>query len=277
MQFKVANNHSICKFGSNDTIMSNLKERLKTGDAVHGCWLNMGSAIASEIVGSAGFDWILFDLEHGAGAESTLLPQLQPLGNSDTVPLVRVESYEPARVKRVLDAGIKGIMFPQIQNADEAREAIANMYYPPIGRRGMAKMVRAAQYGMDFENYKEFATKGLLGIIQIETIESLNHLDEIAAIEGVDVLFLGPADLSLALGIFGQWDHPDFVKAVKAIGDAARNAGKAAGTIFFDLDQYDYFYQSGFRFLASGSDMTFLSKGAYAMVKDLNNQREKYQ
>ena len=277
MQFKVANNHSICKFGSNDTIMSNLKERLKAGDAVHGCWLNMGSAISSEIVGSAGFDWVLFDLEHGAGAESTLLPQLQALGNSDTVPLVRVESYEPARVKRVLDAGIKGVMFPQIQNADEAREAIANLYYPPIGRRGMAKMVRATQYGMDFEKYKEFTKKGLLGIIQIETIESLNHLDEIASIEGADVLFLGPADLSLALGVFGQWDHPDFIQAVKAIGNAARKAGKATGIIFFDIDQYDFYYQNGFRFLASGSDMTFLSKGAQAMAKELNNQREKYQ
>ena len=208
MQIKVAANHSICKFVFNDTIMSNLKERLKAGVAIHGCWLNMGSAISSEIVSSAGFDWVLFDLEHGAGVEGTLIPQLQALGNSDTVPLVRVESFEPARVKRVLDAGVKGIMFPQIQDDNEARKAISSMYYPPIGSRGLAKMVRATQFGKNSESYFEFTKKSMLGIIQIETIESLSHLDEIASIEGVDVLFLGPADLSLALGIFGAMGSP---------------------------------------------------------------------
>lgn len=257
--------------------MSNLKERLKKGEAVHGCWLNMGSTISTEVVGSVGFDWVLFDLEHGVGTESALVPQLQALGNDNAVPIVRIESHEPARVKRVLDAGVKGIMFPQIQNADEARIAIENMYYPPVGKRGFAKMVRATQFGKNFEDYYEFAKNNLLGIIQIETIESLNHLDEIANIEGADVLFLGPADLSLALGIFGQWDHPLFVEAVQKIGDAATKAGKAAGTIFFDINQYDFFYKHGFRFLASGSDMTFLSQGARNMASALNEQRKKFQ
>ena len=256
--------------------MSDLKKRLKEGEAVHGCWLNMGSPIAAEIVGAAGFDWILFDLEHGIGTESQLLPQLQALGNA-AVPLVRAESFETARVKRVLDAGVKGIMFPQIQNPVEARSAIANMYYPPQGKRGLAKMIRATQFGKDFESYYEFAKKDLLGIIQIETRESLNHLDEIASIDGVDILFLGPSDLSLAMGVFGQWDHPTFVKAVKAVGEAARKADKSAGILFFDLDQYDFYYQNGFRFIASGSDMTFLSSGAHGMAKELNNRRIIYQ
>jgi 4-hydroxy-2-oxoheptanedioate aldolase len=257
--------------------MSNIKERLKNGEAVHGCWLNMGSTVSAEIVGSVGFDWVLFDLEHGIGTDAYLVPQLQALGNDSAVPIVRVESFETARVKRVLDAGVKGVMFPQIQNAAEAKKAIENMYYPPVGKRGFAKMVRATQFGKNFENYYEFAKSNLLGIIQIETIESLNHLDEIANLEGVDVLFLGPADLSLALGVFGQWDHPLFVDAVQKIGVAAAKAGKAAGILFFDLDQYDFYYKHGFRFMASGSDMTFLSKGATDMAIALNDKRTKHQ
>ena len=257
--------------------MISLKERLKNGEAIHGCWLNMGSTVSTEVVGSVGFDWVLFDLEHGIGTESVLVPQLQALGNDNAVPIVRVESFEPARIKRVLDAGVKGVMFPQIQNATEARSAIENMYYPPTGKRGFAKMVRATQFGKNFESYYEFAKNSLLGIIQIETIESLNHLDDIANIEGVDILFLGPADLSLALGVFGQWDHPLFVEAVQKIGASASKAGKAAGTIFFDINQYDFFYRHGFRFLASGSDMTFLSQGARDMAYALNEQRKKFQ
>jgi 4-hydroxy-2-oxoheptanedioate aldolase len=255
----------------------NIKERLKDNEAVHGCWINMGSPIASEIVGSAGFDWVLIDLEHGSGSESNLIYQLQALESTEAVPVIRVESTEIARVKRVLDMGASGIMFPQIQDAREAALAISNMYYPPKGRRGLAKMIRATKYGADFENYYDNAKINLLGVIQIETLESLKHLDEIAAIDGVDILFLGPTDLSLALGILGQWDHPDFIQAVEAIGRAARNAGKAAGVLFFDMTQYEFYYQQGFRFLASGSDMVFVNNGAKKRAKELETQRKKYQ
>ena len=255
--------------------MSNLKERLKNGEAVHGCWLNMGSAISAEIVAATRFDWVLFDLEHGAGSESNLLSELQALGNNSAVPIVRVESSKRPRVQHALDAGVKGVMFPQIQNSDEAYTAISHMYYPPKGKRGFAKLVRATDYGSNFENYHKFAENDLLGIIQIETIESLNHLDEIATMKGVDVLFLGPADLSLSLGIFGQWDHADFIAAVTAISAAAHKAGKVSGVLFLDPAQYDFYYQHGYRFLACGSDMTFLRQGAHAMADQLDDQRNK--
>lgn len=254
-----------------------LKQQLKAGEAVHGCWLNMGSSISSEIVGSAGFDWVLIDLEHGVGTESNLVYQLQSLESSSTTSIIRIESYDAPRVKKVLDLGANGIMFPQIQNTNEAKLAISNMYYPPLGRRGLAKMIRSTQYGANFEEYYNSITDNLLGVIQIETLESLKHLDEIAAIDGVDVLFLGPADLSLALGILGQWDHPDFIQAVKEIGNAAKKAGKAAGVLFFDVNQYDFYYNQGFRFLASGSDMVFVNEGAKSLAKELNAQKIKNQ
>ncbi len=255
--------------------MKNIKERLNDGDAVHGCWLNMGSHVSAEIVSGAGFDWVLVDLEHGSGSESHVFSQLQGIGNSGPTPFVRVESFEAARVKRVLDMGFKGVMFPQIQNTEEARAAIDYMYYPPIGKRGFAKMTRATRFGKEFDEYYELAKNGLLGIIQIETLESLKHLDEIASLDGVDVLFLGPADLSLALGVFGQWDHPLYQEAVKAVGLAAQKAGKAAGVLFFDLDEYSFYYDNGFRFLASGSDMTFLSNGATSIASQMREIRNR--
>ena len=255
----------------------NLKQRLKEGEAVHGCWLNMGSSISAEIIGSAGFDWALIDLEHGIGSESNLIYQLQALESSGTTPIIRSESLDIARGKRILDVGANGIMFPQILNADEARLAISNMYYPPKGRRGLAKMIRATGYGTNFDTYFNGVEENLLGVIQIETIESLKHLDEIASIDGVDVLFLGPADLSLALGIQGQWDHPDFIRAVEAIGKAARKSGKAAGVLFFDIDQYEFYYKNDFRFLASGSDMLFVSKGAKTVSASLMECKRRFQ
>ena len=254
-----------------------LKQRIKAGEAVHGRWINLGSSISSEIVGSAGFDWELIDLEHGVWTESNLVYQLQSLESSSTTSIIRIESYDAPRVKKVLDLGASGIMFPQIQNTNEAKLAISNMYYPPLGRRGLAKMIRSTQYGANFEEYYNSITDNLLGVIQIETLESLKHLDEIAAIDGVDVLFLGPADLSLALGILGQWDHPDFIQAVEAIGNAAKKAGKAAGVLFFDVIQYDFYYNQGFRFLASGSDMVFVNEGAKSLAKALNVQKMKNQ
>ena len=256
---------------------TNFKQRLKNGEAVHGCWLNMGSSISAEIVGSAGFDWVLIDLEHGVGSEPNLIFQLQALEGTGTIPLVRSESFDIARVKRILDMGASGIMFPQIQNSQEAKHAISNMYYPPIGRRGLAKMIRATKYAADFDTYFNSVADNLVGVIQIETLESLRHLDEIAAIEGVDVLFLGPADLSLALGIFGHWEHKDFISAVEAISRAADKAGKAAGVLFFDVDQYEFYYNHGFRFLASGSDMVFISQGAKSLAIELDQQRSKHQ
>lgn len=255
--------------------MSALKSRLQAGQTVHGCWLNMGSPLSAEMVSHAGFDWVLIDLEHGAGSEQTLIPELQALAASSVAPLVRVESFQQARVQRVLDSGVQGLMFPRIRSAAEAQEAISNMYYPPRGRRGLTTMSRANQFGKNFETYFAESEKDLLGIIQIETKECLDELDAIAAIDGVDILFLGPADLSLALGVLHQWDHPLFVEAVQATGAAARKAGKAAGILFPSPDQYDFYYQAGFRFIACGSDSHFLKGAALDMAKTLQAYRDK--
>ena len=256
--------------------MKNLKKELSAGKAVHGCWLNSGSAINAEIVSKAGFDWVTVDLEHGIGTENNLLYQLQALNGSPTFPIVRVEALVRQRVSRALELGAKGILFPQIQNTREAEQALSFMRYPPDGIRGMATMLRVTDFGQSFENYYKGLKDNVLGIIQIETLESLNHLDDIANIDGVDVLFVGPADLTLALGIFKQFDHPDYIDALKKVNEAAKKAGKATGTLMSNPDQYEKYYGLGYRMLGCGSDSVFVNQGAVNMAKELNELKANF-
>jgi len=251
--------------------MRNLKNKLSAGEAIHGCWLNSGSAVNAEIVGKAGFDWVTIDLEHGVGTENNLLYQLQALNGSPTVPIVRVEALIRPRVSRVLDLGAKGIIFPQIRNNHEAEQAVSFMKYLPNGIRGMAMMTRATDYGNSFEDYYEDKKVDILGVIQIETLESLNHLDEIANIEGVDVLFVGPADMTLALGIFKQFDHPKYIEVLKKVYEAAKKAGKTAGILMSNTTEYEKYYELGYRMLGSGSDSVFVNQGAQKIVNEMND------
>ena len=250
-------------------LMKNLKRRLQNGETIHGCWLNLGSALTAEIVGLAGFDWVLIDLEHGAGTEKEALAQMQSLEHTGAGIVVRVESAELQRIQRILDMGAEGIMCPKINNLMEARKVVSGLHYPPIGQRGVAKMTRASQFGRNFQRYYDEAPENILGIVQIETKEALNHLDEIANLKGVDVLFIGPADLSMELGLFGQFDHPVFIDALQRTIAAANKAGKATGILFFNPDDYKKYHHMGIRFIACGADGTFVSEGAKQMAEKL--------
>ena len=251
--------------------MKNLKQRIRNGEAVNGCWLNLGSSITAEIVGQAGFDWVLIDLEHGAGEEKDVLSQLQALEHSNTAAIVRVESAERQRIHRVLDAGAEGVMCPHIDSTADARKVVDGLRYPPGGSRGVAKMVRASGFGKNFAEYYNNANENIVGVVQIETPEALRHLDEIAAIDGVDVLFIGPADLTMSLGIFGQFDHHLFTDAVKATVAAAQKAGKAAGILIFNPDEYTRYYELGIRMIACGADATFVAEGSRNMAGKLQS------
>ncbi len=257
--------------------MKNLKQRIKRGETVLGCWLNLGSSLAAEMVGVAGFDWVLIDLEHGAGTEKDVLYQLQALEHGTAAPIIRVEGFERQRIHRVLDYGAEGIMCPRIRTAAEAKQAVGAIRYTPEGLRGVAKMVRATNFGVNFDEYLAGAKDNLVGVVQIETEESLHCLDDIAAIDGVDVLFVGPSDLTMALGIFGQFDHPKFIDALKATADAAQKAGKATGVLLYNADHFGQFYELGYRFIASGADAGFVNTGARNMVKKLGDIRAAYQ
>jgi 2-keto-3-deoxy-L-rhamnonate aldolase RhmA len=250
--------------------MKGLKQRLKQGEALNGCWLSLGSSVTAEIIGLSGYDWVLLDLEHGTGSEGDILHQLQALEHTPAAPIIRVESIQRQRIHRVLDLGAEGIMCPRINNADEARSVATGLHYPPHGERGVAMKVRATGYGENFADYYRDAKDNILGIVQIETLEVLNHLDEIASTEGIDVLFIGPADLTMALGIFGQFDHPLFKDALQATVKAANRAGKMTGILTFNPNDYEKYYDTGIRMIACGSDAAFVANGAIDMAKKLD-------
>ena len=253
--------------------MKNIKKRIQEGKPVNGCWLNLGNALTTDIVGTAGFDWLLIDLEHGAGNEQILLTQLQALESSNSAAFVRVESNAKARIHRVLDFGVEGVMCPHIDTPEEARAFVNGIRYPPHGSRGIARMVRASGFGKTLAEYTRNANDTIVGIAQIESPEALKHLDDIAAIDGIDVLFIGPADLSISLGIFGQFDHPMFVDGVKATIAAAKKAGKASGILLSNADDYDKYYNMGMRFIGCGSDAGFVAEGSRSLVAKLNAKK----
>lgn len=249
--------------------MKNLKERIQSGEVVHGCWINLGSLASTEIIGRAGFDWVLIDLEHGAGDEAIMYNQLQVLEGTGATPIVRIDNITRPNVQHILDAGAKGIMFPQIHTAEEADLAARMMYYPPKGIRGMAKMVRATGFGKNAAEYFSSLEKTVVGVIQVETLDAIKNIDAIAAQPGVDVLFVGPSDLTMALGIFGQLDHPHYQDAIREVAKAAGKHGKATGVLLLDMKEYPMYFDLGYRFLASGADGSFVAKGAEDLVKQM--------
>lgn len=253
--------------------MSNtFKERLQSGDVLHGCWLNLGSLVTAEIVGHSGFDWVLIDLEHGAGDVHTMYHQLQVLSACPPAPMVRIDDARRPKVQQILDSGATGIMFPQIKTAAEAQHAVSMMYYPPEGIRGTAKMVRATGFGSAFDAYKSTLRDHIVGIIQIETLESVEQVEDIAALDGVDILFVGPSDLTTVMNIPGQITHPDYLRIVERVASAARQAGKVSGVLLLDIEHYEIYYKLGYRFIACGADATFVVRGAKDLSAELRRR-----
>jgi 4-hydroxy-2-oxoheptanedioate aldolase len=219
-------------------------------------------------MGSAGYQWALVDLEHGAGDERDTLAQMQALAATGCAAIVRVESNQRQRVHRVLDNGAHGIMFPRIDTEEDARAAVAAMRYPPEGVRGVAFANRACAYGAGLKAYLENSAD-LLTIVQIESRFALENVDRIAAVPGVDVLFIGPSDLSHSMGILGQVDRPEFRAALETTAQAAARHGKQAGILLPRPDLYADYQALGYRFLACGSDAVLLANAARNLVASL--------
>ncbi len=253
-----------------DLLGSGLLTRIRAGETVYGTFLSMGSAVSAEIAGRAGLDWVLLDLEHGAGGESSVLGQLHAVragGNATTV--VRVESAARLRIGRVLDLGAAGIMLPRIDTAAQAREAIGWMRYPPRGERGVALMARAGGYGVLTHAGVGAIDESIVGIVQIESPTAVEQADEIAAIDGADVLFVGPTDLSHTLGIPGDFEHSRYVEAIERVAAAAEAAGKCAGVLARTVEEARGYEDRGYRFVGVGSDAAILVAQLKRLATDL--------
>jgi 2-keto-3-deoxy-L-rhamnonate aldolase RhmA len=238
-----------------------MKARLAAGETLFGTFLTLGSPLAAESLGLAGFDWLLVDLEHGGGDESLLLGQLLGASSAGVHALARVESDVRGRTARALDLGVEGVMCPQVNSAEQAEAWASALHYGPAGNRGIALFHRGARYGTDPDAI-EHARERTLGIAQIESPEAVEAVEEIAALDGIDVLFVGPSDLSYSMGRFRQFDDPGFRSAVERVLEAAATAGKAAGIFCAAVDEVPAAVSDGFRMIAIGSDGGYMMAAA---------------
>lgn len=226
-----------------------------------GTWLQTGSSIVAELADASGFDWLLLDLEHGCGTDTTVLPQLQTIRRA--TPIVRVGAPHPDLIARALDWGAAGIMVPMVSTVEKAEACLRAMHYPPRGDRGLARMVRGFDYGL---RPAEAEMPRPVFFAQIETIEAVENARAIAAIDGVDVLFIGPMDLQLQLQSYPQRATRDYDACLREVSEAAKAAGKACGILLRQTDDVAVYHELGFTYLAIETDITVLREGYHRLL-----------
>lgn len=246
--------------------MASLRERVLAGETTVGCWLSSGSPFNAEIIGHAGYDWLVIDTEHGMGFEADVLAQLYAIGTTPATALVRIERSDRLRVARSLDLGAGGLVVPRIESAADVRQTLDWMRFPPAGQRGVALGIRGQ--GLGAVGHHDIATLNdrVVGIFQIESPAAIAEIDAIAAVPGADVLFVGPADLSHSLGVPGRFDDPIYLEAIGRVVAACAAHGKAAGILLYDPVAVQRHVDLGFRFIGLGSDGALLGIGARAML-----------
>jgi 4-hydroxy-2-oxoheptanedioate aldolase len=242
------------------------RTRVLAGELLVGSFVNLGSALTAEIMALCGFDWLVLDLEHGAGGEQEALAQMQAVAHTGTAPLVRVEAVERPRFGRVLDLGAAGVVVPRIRSVDDARRSVDSCRYS--GSRGLAAYNRAWRWGLRAQEPSE-VDAAIVCAVQIETAGALAAADAIAGVEGVDVLFVGPRDLGYALGIRGGPDVPALKSRIAEVAQAASAHGKAAGILVGTLEQAADYRDLGFTFLGCSSDSGLLASESRRVAEGL--------
>lgn len=233
---------------------NSLKRDLLAGKKLIGCWSSLSNAITTEALGVAGFDWILLDGEHSPNDVSTFIPQLMALKDSVSAPVVRPTCNDAVEIKRLLDAGFYNFLIPFVENADEARRAVAATRYPPQGIRGVSVSQRSNRYGT-IPDYFTTVNAHMCVMVQIESVAAAAAAKEIAALDGVDCLFVGPSDLAAGMGHIGNAGHPDVQAVIAAVFADAKACGKPSGILApVEADARRYLAM-GATFVGVGSDL----------------------
>lgn len=245
--------------------INSFKQAISNGQRQIGLWSCLCSNLTADVIGTAGYDWIVIDMEHTVNDLPAVLGQLQALEVGDTTPVVRVPWNEPVIVKRLLDLGAFTLLFPMVQSAEEATAAVAATRYPPKGIRGVALGQRASRFGR-VEDYAERVEQEICVLVQIETRRGLANVAEIAAVDGIDGVFFGPADLSADMGLFGKPGHPDVTAAILEGAKKVKELDKPTGILIGNETQAIGWLDAGFEFVACGSDIAILARGAEALL-----------
>ncbi len=246
----------------------------RAGKQTVGGWLSIPNSYTAEVMANLGFDWLCVDLQHGLIDYADLTHMLPAISTTDATPIVRVPWNEPYEIMKALDAGAMGVIVPMVNNAEEARAAVAACRYPPDGYRSFGP-IRAALYGG--AGYASEANGEIACIVMIETADGLANAAEIAATPGVDGVYIGPSDLALALGLrpVGDFGEARHIAAVAAIQTACRNAGTAIGIHTSSVEATRTYLEAGFNFVTLGSDGGFLSRAASEDLRAIRSSRSK--
>lgn len=238
-----------------------LKQALRQGELCLGSWITLAHPAIAEIMAKAGFSWLAVDLEHSVVTIREAEELIRVIELCGVVPLVRLSANDPVQIKRVMDAGAHGVIVPMVNSAAQAEQAVAAVYYPPRGRRGVG-LARAQGYGDGFEGYREWLQREAVVIVQVEHIQAVENLPEILAVEGVDGFMVGPYDLSGSLGIPGQWAHPKMAEALARIREMGGASDKAPGihVIEPDPEAARQKMAEGYRFIAYSLDIRLLDR-----------------
>ncbi len=242
------------------------KHALAAGKLQIGLWSSLASNVAAEIISDSGFDWILLDTEHSPNEIPGLVSQLQALARGTATPIVRPAWNDAVLAKRILDIGAQSLLFPYVQNVNEARAAVASTRYPPQGIRGVAVSARASRYGRT-PGYLTKANDEICVLVQVETAQAMRELEAIAKVDGVDGVFIGPSDLAASLGHLGNPQHPDVQKVIEDAGRRLKAIGKPAGILTGNEEEARRYMSWGYLFVAVGADVSLLARNADALAK----------
>lgn len=244
---------------------------LESGETRFGCWLGIPDASVAEIMAGAGFDWLVIDHEHGPFELRDVMSHLQAMAAYSVAPIVRPVNGDPALLKKFCDIGAQSFIVPLVDTADEARDIVAAVKYPPAGRRGLGtSMARAARWNT-VPDYLEMANAEMCVIVQAETVTAIDNLDAIANTDGVDGVFIGPSDLSASMGHGGNPSHPEVIDAVGKSLETIRAAGKHAGLLCLDETQVAHFEDRGANFIGVGVDTLIIGNAARKLAAKFNN------
>ncbi len=247
--------------------MKNLKDKLKSGKAVTGLFLQSGCAAVAEIAGGCGYDFAVIDGEHGQCDERSIFEQIARLEKYGTVAIVRIPAYRHEYVKRMLDYGADGILAPMIESAEQSEDYARSMRYPPRGSRGMTGIFRASDYNNGFSDYYANADGTLLCAAQIESAKGVENVEAIAAVDGIDLLFIGHSDLSSDYGCYKQFSDPRIIAAERRVIAAAKQHGKFVGMVLrpnMDMGQY---VADGVNFICLGTDLAIIQSAFKAKMR----------